>query len=105
MQAARARREPAHVVEHLFIQHADLTKRTNKSEYGQHTKIYEYSHSAGVMREGFAFSPSYLPDTYFVHACGVRVVILELGALGISELWPEIVDLSVGVIHSHFVLL
>ena len=63
--------------------------------------MHNYPHSvAAVMRKGFAlnfdlnkiyiqqcsFSPSYLRGMYFVHACGARVAILELGAFGICNL-------------------
>ena len=41
----------------------------------------------------------------FVHACGVRAVILEHGALGICrQLASKIVNLSVRFIHSHCVM-
>ena len=74
-------------------------------------QIHNYSHSGGVIHEGFAFSfglnskiqhcsvsPPFLYTWYSVHVCGVRVVILEHGALGICKSFsfaPKIVNLSV----------
>ena len=39
-----------------FIQRAEFSKRTKKSKSAWPTKIYNYSHSASVMREPFCLS-------------------------------------------------
>ena len=39
-----------------FIQHAEVSKRTKKWQSSYSKKTYNYSHIAGVMLEGFAFS-------------------------------------------------
>ena len=78
-----------------YIQCTDFPKRTKNPNSTRPTKLHDYSHSADVMREGFAFRfhlkkiqhCSFPPSfrMYFVHACSIQVVILEHGALGICK--------------------
>ena len=83
-----------------YVQHGEFSKRTKTSKSARPTKIHHYPNSdGGVMREGLAFSVdlskisryaqhcSFSPPFFYVriyarvHACGVRVAILEHGAL------------------------
>ena len=54
-QADRVGKSRASTCRRGGIQHAEFSKRTKKSKSARPTR-YNYSHSAGVMREGFAFS-------------------------------------------------
>ena len=72
-------------------------------------KICNHSQSslAGVTRKGFTCTllfPSVLSTSkYFVHACGVRVVFVDHGALASRQFALKSMDVSVRFIHSHFV--
>ena len=93
-----------------LMQYAESSKRTKKSKYARPTIICNYSHSAGVMREGFTYSfdlNKIRHVSFFlcvlsmccVHSCGVRLVMLswsmELLTFASRQFVPEIVELSV----------
>ena len=75
-----------------FKQHAEFSKRTKTSKSARPRKIYNCSHSAGVMREGFAFNfdlyktqhrsfcPSFICISYMHAASGLLSWSMELFA-------------------------
>ena len=67
-----------------FIQLVVFSKRTKKSKSARPTRMYNHSQSslAGVMLPVHCSS---LRPFYFVHACGVRIVFVDHGALGICK--------------------
>ena len=93
-------RDPAHACR-ACIQHAEFSKRTKKSKSARSTKIYNYSHSAGVMHEGLAFSfdlfflSFFLCISYMHAASGLLSWSMELLAFASRRYAPKGVDPSV----------
>ena len=96
-QSERQRKQADRVGEgqHMWSTYGRLSSRNEQRNQKlpglQNYTWHNYSQSAGVTREGFASSFNLNKKTqhcslsrpfYLVHACGVRVVIVEHGALG-----------------------
>ena len=97
-----------------LVQYAESSKRTKKSKYARPTIICNYSHSAGVMREGFAssfdlkniqhcsFSVLFQCISSMHAASGFLSWSMELLAFANRHFAPTIVDLSVRFIRIFF---
>ena len=95
-----------HVIENLNSTLSYQNEGRNRNKSARPTKIYNFSHSAGVMREGFAcssdinkmqrcsFSPSFLCISYIHVASELLSWSMELWTFVSRQFAPKVVDLS-----------
>ena len=95
-----------HVIENLNSTLSYQNEGRNRNKSARPTKIYNFSHSAGVMREGSAcssdinkmqrcsFSPSFLCISYIHVASELLSWSMELWTFVSRQFAPKVVDLS-----------